>query len=84
MQPDEVKQLLIDHLDNCEVMVSGDGSHFDIKVVGEVFDGMTMVAEQKLVYAALNDQITSGAIHAVNIKCYTPAEWETASKLQVG
>ena len=32
----------------------------------------------------LNDKIQSGAIHALTIKAYTPQEWETARKLQVG
>jgi acid stress-induced BolA-like protein IbaG/YrbA len=36
-----------------------------------------------MVYAAVNEHIASGAIHALTIKAYTPAEWQTASKLNV-
>jgi acid stress-induced BolA-like protein IbaG/YrbA len=34
-----------------------------------------MIAEQKMVYATLNQHIQSGAIHALTIKAYTPDEW---------
>jgi len=36
-----------------------------------------------MVYGTLGDRITSGAIHALSIKAYTPAEWEKASKLKI-
>ena len=34
MQNDEVKTILETHLSDCSVEVSGDGSHFDITVIG--------------------------------------------------
>ncbi len=83
MNPDEVKQRILDGLPGCEVTVTGDGSHFDAIVVGEVFDGLSLVKKQQKVYATVNDLITSGALHALTIKAYTPAEWEKAQKLQV-
>ena len=83
MEPEQVKQLIEAGLPECQVTVTGDGSHFDVTVVGDVFEGKTMVQEQQMVYAALGDRITSGEIHAVTIKAYTPKEWETASKLRV-
>lgn len=84
MQPDEVKKLIQADLPDCEVEVSsGDGSHFDVTVVGERFAGMSPVNKQREVYATITDPITSGEIHAVNIKTYTPEEWEKASKLKI-
>ena len=71
-----VKNLLIAHLDGCECHVQGEGSHYDIDVVGEVFEGLRPVKKQQLVYGALSDQIADGSIHAVNIRTYTPAEWQ--------
>ena len=84
MDPEEVKNLILAGLPDCDVTVTGDGSHFDAIVVGEVFDGKSLVAKQKLVYATVNEHITSGKLHALSIKTYTPAEWEKAKKLQVG
>lgn len=70
-----VKALLQSHLADCEFQVSGEGNHFDIVAVGELFEGLRPVRKQQLVYAALSDQIAEGSIHAVNIRTYTPAEW---------
>ena len=69
-------QALVDaHLENCEVTVHGEGNHYDIQVVGEVFAGLRPVARQQLVYAGLNEQIADGSIHAVNIRTFTADEW---------
>ncbi len=83
MEPDVIKELIEAGLENCEAQVTGDGSHFDAIVVGEIFDGMSLLNKQRTVYATLGDRITSGEIHALSIKAYTPADWEKASKLQV-
>ena len=83
MDPEEVKRLIQAGLPDCEVTVKGDGSHFDAIVVGEVFAGKSLVKQQQLVYATVNDKIASGQLHALSIKTYTPADWAKASKLQV-
>ena len=76
MQPNEIKALLDAGLENCDVRVEGEGSHFDILVIGEVFAGLRSVQKQQLVYGVLREQISSGTIHAVNIRTYTASEWE--------
>ena len=83
MDPEEVKRLILAGLPDCEVTVKGDGSHFDAIVIGEIFAGKSLVKQQQLVYATVNDKIASGQLHALSIKTYTPADWATASKLQV-
>jgi acid stress-induced BolA-like protein IbaG/YrbA len=83
MQPEAVKQLIERNLPGCEALVvSPDGSHFDVTVVGELFEGKIRLARERLVNGALGDAFATGAIHAINMKCYTPAEWATARKLQ--
>lgn len=79
MQAEEVRQLLAAALPDCQVEVQGDGSHFDILVVGDVFAGMNRVKRQQHVYAGLNQQIADGSIHAVNIKAMTADEWHARS-----
>jgi acid stress-induced BolA-like protein IbaG/YrbA len=32
------------------------------------------------VYGALSDCIADGSVHAVNIRTYTPAEWQALSR----
>jgi acid stress-induced BolA-like protein IbaG/YrbA len=72
----EVEALLLGGLENCEIEVAGDGSHFDILVIGDVFADLRPVQKQQLVYGVLSEQIADGSIHAVNIHTYTPAEWQ--------
>ena len=75
-----VKVRLQTHMQECEFDVQGEGSNYDITAVGAVFEGLRPVKKQQLVYAALSDHIADGSIHAVNIRTYTPAEWQARSQ----
>ncbi len=75
METSEVKRLIEAGISGCEAQVTADGSKYTAIVVSDVFEGKTMVAEQKMVYALVNEHIQSGAIHALTIKAYTNAEW---------
>jgi acid stress-induced BolA-like protein IbaG/YrbA len=78
MQPDEVKQLLQSRLAGCEVEVNGDGRHFAIRVIGDIFAGLSPVKKQQLVYGALSEAFANGSIHAVDqLVTLTPAEWQS-------
>lgn len=83
MTNDEVKVLIETGLPGAEVIVNGDGSHFEAIVVAELFAEMRPVKRQQTVYSTVNEQIASGAIHALTIKAYTDAEWGKAKKFQV-
>jgi len=54
-------------------------SKFEARVVAESFTGLSTVKRHQLVYAALQEHIQSGAIHALTIKALTPDEAEQAS-----
>ena len=75
MSPDDVKTRIEQGIPGSEVTVSGEGCNLSVVVVSDSFEGKTMVAEQKMVYATVNDLITSGELHALAIKAYTPEEW---------
>lgn len=76
MDAASVKVLLQNHMQACEFHVQGEGSHYDIAAIGDVFEGLRPVKKQQLVYAALKDYIADGSIHAVNIRTFTPTEWQ--------
>lgn len=84
MQNEQVQQLLLAAFPDSEIQIAGEGCNFQVTIVSAQFEGMTMVQEQKSVYAALSKQITSGEIHAVTIKAYTPDEWQKVNASQVG
>lgn len=71
-----IRQVLSEALAAEQVLVGGDGRHFDITVVSAHFEGQRPVRKQQMVYAALNDRIADGSIHAVMMKTLTPAEWQ--------
>jgi len=81
---DLIKHRIEEQLDTTLVQANGESGHFDVLVVGDCFDGKSPVQRQKMVYATVNDIIQSGEIHAITIKAYTPAQWETQRHLQVG
>lgn len=78
MQPSDVKGLLESRIDGCDFHIQGEGCNFQVVAVGEVFADMSPVKRQQLIYGALSDEIASGALHAVSIKTYTPAQWQDA------
>ncbi|KAA1192778.1 BolA/IbaG family iron-sulfur metabolism protein [Pseudohalioglobus sediminis] len=71
-----VKALLQNHMPECEFRVQGEGANYDITAIGDVFEGLRPVKKQQLVYAALSDEIAEGSIHAVNIRTFTPEQWQ--------
>lgn len=75
-----VKGLLQNHMPDCEFHVQGEGSHYDIVAIGDVFEGLRPVKKQQLVYAALSAHIADGSIHAVNIRTFTSAQWQSQAQ----
>ena len=75
MSPEDVTTLLENALPNCRIEVDSQGSHFNLFVVGDLFEGKRAVQRQQLIYAVLNEHISSGVIHAVNMKLFTHKEW---------
>lgn len=59
---------------NAAIEVAIDGSHVNVSVVDEAFEGCRPVKRQQMVYAALNSLIADGTVHAVNMTTQTPAE----------
>lgn len=78
MEPTEIKQLLDAAFPECEISVEGGDGKFLITAIGSVFEGLNAVKRQQSVYAVINPQIASGAIHAVTMRLMTQAEFETS------
>ena len=84
MTPEEIVSILSSNIEGAEIpQCTGDGSHFQVTVVSDSFEGLRPVKRQQMIYQHLNEQITSGALHAIGIKTFTQEEWKTAQKLQV-
>ncbi len=73
---EKLEERLLEEGDVAFVQVTGDGYHYQVTVVSDVFQGKTKVARQQWVYARLKDYITTGSLHALSMKTWTKEEWE--------
>lgn len=74
MESEEIKTLIQQQLSDASVEVTVEGSHVNLKVISDVFEGLNTLKRQQKVYGVLSEQIASGAIHAVNMKTLTLQE----------
>jgi acid stress-induced BolA-like protein IbaG/YrbA len=56
------------------VTARGDDHRMEIRVVADVFAGLSRVKKQQLVYAAIAELIAGNRLHAVSIQALTPVE----------
>jgi len=75
MQADELKKQIEAGVPGAEVMVQGDGDHFEATVVSAGFEGKSMVQQHQIVYGALGD-LMQGEVHALALRTLTPEQWK--------
>mmetsp|Transcript_13644 Transcript_13644/g.24464 ORF Transcript_13644/g.24464 Transcript_13644/m.24464 type:complete len:81 (+) Transcript_13644:98-340(+) len=71
-------------LESCELLKAsvvevedisgGCGKSFRVLIVSDQFESKRLIAKQRLVYEALGDRMNQ--IHAIEMKCLTPAEYK--------
>ena len=74
METDAVKALIEQGLPGAAVEVTGDGRHFEAKVISDQFEGKSLLQRHRMVNAAVEKQISSDELHALSIKAYTPQQ----------
>ena len=65
-----VEELLTEAFAGDEVSVedrTGGGDHFQVTVASRRFEGLSLIEQHKLVYAALADPLADGTIHELRI-----------------
>lgn len=72
---EEIEQRFRDLDDVIYVKVEGDGYKYQLTIVTDLFIGKSKVVRQQWVYAQLKDLITTGRLHALNMKTWTKEEW---------
>lgn len=81
----DVEAMIRSKLPDAQVIVkdlTGGGDHLEAIVVSEQFSGQTRVKQHQLVYSALQEAMTSEAIHALALKTYTPQTWVSVNSNQ--
>lgn len=74
MTPEQVQALIAAKMPDAQVSVSGGEGKFVAEVISDEFEGLMPIKRHKLVYATVNEQITSGELHALTIQAKTKAE----------
>ncbi len=74
MTPEKIQQLIEQQMPDARISVSGAEGKFTAEVISDDFEGLPLIKRHKLVYAAVNDEIASGELHALTIVAKTPAE----------
>ena len=82
MELGEIERLIEQEIPDAEATASKtrheeDEDHFAVLVVSPAFEGETLVGQHRMVYDALDDHMTTD-IHALEVKTYTPEEYERA------
>ena len=74
---DRIKTLIEANIPDSTAIVrddANDGEHFSAAVTSPAFEGKSLVAQQRMVYAALGHHMHSD-IHALALRTYVPAKW---------
>ncbi|MBF2027125.1 MAG: BolA family transcriptional regulator [Oscillatoriales cyanobacterium C42_A2020_001] len=77
ISPSQVEAMIQAQLPDAQVQVmTNDGEHYEVVVVSATFEGKRLVQQHQLVYKAIQQEMLTGAIHAMAVKTYTPAAWQ--------
>jgi acid stress-induced BolA-like protein IbaG/YrbA len=82
ISPQQVEEMIKVGLPDAQVQVqdlTGGGDHYQVTVVSSQFADKRLVQQHQLVYSALQQALSSEAIHALALKTYSPADWQAAN-----
>ncbi|MBO9582399.1 MAG: BolA family transcriptional regulator [Sphingobium sp.] len=74
MQANEIEALIRAAIPDAAVEITdlaGDGDHYAARVTSETFRGMSRLAQQRAVYAALGERM-GGVLHALQLTTAVP------------
>ncbi|MBD1914234.1 MULTISPECIES: BolA/IbaG family iron-sulfur metabolism protein [unclassified Leptolyngbya] len=83
ISPSQVESMIKLALPDADVQIqdlTGGGDHYQAIVVSSAFEGKSLIKQHQLVYSALNQAMSSEAIHALSLKTFTPESWEQSKQ----
>ncbi|MEB3356971.1 MAG: BolA/IbaG family iron-sulfur metabolism protein [Synechococcales bacterium] len=83
VSPDQVKAMIKEGLPDAEIHLqdlTGGGDHFQVVVISSAFAGKRLIQQHQMVYAAVQQAMSSNDIHALSLQTYTPETWAVASQ----
>lgn len=82
MDLNEIKKLIEEGIPDSQVLMEGDGTHFQAVVVSDLFKEKSMLQQHRMVYQALGNKVGT-EIHALSIKAYTREQWDKQKDFHV-
>jgi acid stress-induced BolA-like protein IbaG/YrbA len=74
---DQIKTAILAVLPDAEIhIIDPDGAHFQGLVISPAFVGMPLLKQHRMVMNALKEKFDSDAVHALQLKTFTPEKWE--------
>jgi acid stress-induced BolA-like protein IbaG/YrbA len=70
--PEELKERIETGIPGATAAVTGDGHHFNAVVSASAFQGLSRIAQHRLVYDVFGPEL-GGRIHALSIQTQAPA-----------
>lgn len=74
--PIELTAFIRKALPDAEVQIydrTGTHDHYNVRIVSRGFSGMSPLDQHRLVYKALDEPLSDGRLHAIELKTETPA-----------
>lgn len=65
---DEIRKRIEEGIPGARVEVTGDGYKYEAVVISDQFSGLNTMKQHQMVYATVNELITSGKLHALSLK----------------
>ncbi|WP_071516201.1 BolA family transcriptional regulator [Geitlerinema sp. PCC 9228] len=81
--PEQVKEMISSEIPDAQIQVqdlTGGGDHYQVTVVSSEFEGKGLVKQHQMVYKALQQAMSTEAIHALALKTYTPERWSQVTQ----
>lgn len=73
MQCKELEELILTAMPAAKVKLSGGEGRYRVSVSSNQFSGLSVLDRHRLIYAALQEQIADGTVHALSIdECSVP------------
>ncbi|MEO0410031.1 MAG: BolA family transcriptional regulator [Cyanobacteria bacterium P01_A01_bin.135] len=73
--PEQVETMIKSGLPDAEVSVqdlTGGSDHYQVTVVSSAFEGKSLIQQHQMVYRAVNQAMSTEAIHALSLKTSVP------------
>lgn len=78
MSPTDIQTRIEEKLAGAKAMVrdlTGTLDHYQVTVICPLFEGKSMIDQHRMVKSVFDKDISSGELHALSLKTFTPQEW---------